>query len=114
MLDYVPMQPTDLTLSYLPLSHIFERTCGQFAVLASGATICYAESIATIADNLLEVCPTILTSVPRLFEKIYDGVQKNDPRIVCHQAVAVPASGEKWTTTPAEKNVALAPIAPAL
>lgn len=76
MLDYVPMQPTDLTLSYLPLSHIFERTCGQFAVLASGATICYAESIATIADNLLEVRPTTMTSVPRLFEKIYDGVQK--------------------------------------
>ncbi|MGZ4164797.1 MAG: AMP-dependent synthetase/ligase, partial [Tumebacillaceae bacterium] len=76
-LAYVPMLPTDLTLSYLPLSHIFERTCGQFAVLACGATICYAESIATIADNLLEVHPTTMTSVPRLFEKIYDGVQKN-------------------------------------
>jgi long-chain acyl-CoA synthetase len=77
MLEYVPVQPTDCSLSYLPLSHIFERTVGQFALLISGATINYAESLAKIQQNLVEVRPTMLTSVPRLFEKIYDGVYKN-------------------------------------
>lgn len=77
MLEYVPVQPTDRSLSYLPLSHIFERTCGQFALLISGASLTYAESLAKIQQNMVEVRPTVLTSVPRLFEKIYDGVHKN-------------------------------------
>jgi len=77
MLSYIPIQSTDITLSYLPLSHILERTCGQFAVLTAGGTIAYAENLTTIAANILEVKPTLMVSVPRLFEKIYDGVQKN-------------------------------------
>ena len=76
VLEYVPLHPTDGTLSYLPLSHIFERTCGQFAVLITGAKITYAESLAKIQQNLVEVRPTMITSVPRLFEKIYDGINK--------------------------------------
>jgi len=76
-LQYVPIHAEDVTLSYLPLSHIFERTCGQFGMLMSGATITFAESLAKIQQNLLEVKPTVMTSVPRLFEKIYDGVMKN-------------------------------------
>jgi len=77
VLAYVPVRPEDITLSYLPLSHIFERTCGQFGMLIAGATICFAESLNTITTNLVEVRPTLMTSVPRLFEKIYDGVMKN-------------------------------------
>src|SRR5699024_2293624 len=52
-------------------SHVFERTAGHFVPLSVGVTIAYAESINTIPENLLEVKPTILTSVPRLFEKVY-------------------------------------------
>src|SRR5699024_2040620 len=52
-------------------SHVFERTAGHFVPLSFGVTIAYAESINTIPENLLEVKPTILTSVPRLFEKVY-------------------------------------------
>lgn len=63
--------PEDLSLSYLPLSHVFERTAGHFIPLSVGVTIAYAESIDTIPENLLEIKPTILTSVPRLFEKVY-------------------------------------------
>ena len=60
----------DLALTYLPQSHIFER--GAFYVYAhSGAVVAYAESIETVARNLLEVRPTVMTSVPRMFEKIY-------------------------------------------
>lgn len=74
---YLPTYPEDRSLSYLPLSHIFERTCGQFTMLAAGATFAYCEGLPQITTNLVEVRPTVLTSVPRLFEKIYDGVFNN-------------------------------------
>jgi long-chain acyl-CoA synthetase len=61
---------TDTDLSFLPLSHVLERLV-LFAFLFKGCTIAYAESIETVADNLTEVRPTIMVSVPRLFEKIY-------------------------------------------
>ncbi|MBH8601363.1 long-chain fatty acid--CoA ligase [Thermoactinomyces sp. CICC 23799] len=66
----------DIFLSYLPLAHVFERMAGQFMPLSVGATIAYAESLETIPQNLLEVRPTVMTSVPRLFEKIYARVQE--------------------------------------
>ncbi|MBL0386481.1 long-chain fatty acid--CoA ligase [Tumebacillus sp. ITR2] len=72
--EYLPTFPTDVALSYLPLSHIFERTCGQFTMLTNGATFAYCEGLPHITTNLMEVKPTVMTSVPRLFEKIYDGV----------------------------------------
>ncbi|MSR88146.1 MAG: long-chain fatty acid--CoA ligase [Candidatus Margulisbacteria bacterium] len=60
----------DVVLSFLPLSHVFERTAGYYMILAVSGSIYYAESIETVAANLLEVRPTILISVPRLYEKI--------------------------------------------
>ncbi|GGE15241.1 AMP-dependent synthetase [Marinithermofilum abyssi] len=66
----------DVMLSYLPLSHVFERMAGQFMPLSVGATIAYAESLDTIQENLQEVKPTVMTSVPRLFEKVYAKVQE--------------------------------------
>ncbi len=60
----------DTVLSFLPLSHVLERMC-TFAFLSQGATIAYAESIDTVAANLVEVRPTIMVSVPRVFEKLY-------------------------------------------
>jgi long-chain acyl-CoA synthetase len=61
---------SDSHLSFLPLSHVFERTCGYYVFLASGGTINYAESMEKIADNIKEVHPTVVISVPRLFEKM--------------------------------------------
>ncbi|WDL98588.1 AMP-binding protein [Alicyclobacillus sp. ALC3] len=74
-LQVLPVEATDLTLSYLPLSHIFERTVEEFALLSTGATVCYSEGIDKIQENLAEICPTILISVPRLLEKVYSKVQ---------------------------------------
>ena len=67
----------DIHLSFLPLSHAFERTAGYTAMLAGGAQIVYAESIEAVAKNLPEVQPTIMISVPRLFERIYNVIQKS-------------------------------------
>ncbi len=73
--EIFPVEPTDVSLSFLPLSHILERTVGQFTLLASGAAIVYAEGIDKIQQNLSEVKPTILITVPRLLEKVYAKVQ---------------------------------------
>lgn len=60
----------DRVLSFLPLSHVLERMV-MFAYLYVGATIAFAESVEAVAQNLVEVRPTIMVSVPRVFEKIY-------------------------------------------
>jgi long-chain acyl-CoA synthetase len=69
-----------LELSFLPLSHVLERVVNYVLVVVTGGTVAYAESIDTISQNMLEVQPTILASVPRIYEKIYsrvmDGVQQ--------------------------------------
>ncbi|QQE78286.1 long-chain fatty acid--CoA ligase [Alicyclobacillus sp. SO9] len=75
-LQILPVYPTDISLSYLPLSHVFERTVGHFAPLSIGATIAYAEGIEYIQKNLKQVRPTVLVTVPRLLEKVYTGIQE--------------------------------------
>ncbi len=72
-----PIGSSDVFLSFLPLCHIFERMGGYYTAFSSGAMICYAETIETVAQNLMEVKPTILTTVPRLFERIYSKIIKN-------------------------------------
>jgi long-chain acyl-CoA synthetase len=69
---YTP-EPGDVALSFLPLSHVFERMV-DYWYFDAGISIAYAESIDKVADNLTEVSPTIAVSVPRLFDKIYTKV----------------------------------------
>ncbi len=71
----IELLPDDLALSYLPLSHVFERLAGHYMQFSVGTTVAYAQSIDTIQENLQEVRPTIMTSVPRLFEKVYTKVR---------------------------------------
>jgi long-chain acyl-CoA synthetase len=66
----------DLLLSYLPLAHVFERTVGHFIPFNVGATVAYAESVDTLTEDFETVQPTAATSVPRVYEKIYDGIQE--------------------------------------
>jgi len=76
-LEAYPIGETDIFLSFLPLCHIFERMAGYYTGFSSGGQIYFAESIETVAQNMLEAHPTILTSVPRLFERMYSKIIKN-------------------------------------
>ncbi|MFQ6070462.1 MAG: AMP-dependent synthetase/ligase [Candidatus Aminicenantales bacterium] len=66
----------DTVLSFLPLSHVLERMV-TFTYLYKGCTVAYAESIETVAENMLEVKPHIMVNVPRVLEKIYSKVMDN-------------------------------------
>ena len=67
----------DMTLSFLPVAHAFERTAGHYTVMAAGAMIAYAEGLTQIAQNLLEVEPTVVLTVPRLLEIIHSRIMRN-------------------------------------
>ncbi|MGC9363366.1 MAG: AMP-dependent synthetase/ligase [Fidelibacterota bacterium] len=73
-LQVLTVDESDIFLSFLPLSHSFERMAGHFLATSKGAAIYYAESINTVADNMQEVHPTLMTAVPRFYEKVYGKV----------------------------------------
>ncbi|MCM3905122.1 MAG: long-chain fatty acid--CoA ligase [Pyrinomonadaceae bacterium] len=73
--DGLPISSTDVALSVLPLSHIFERT-GFYVFCYNGVSVYYAASFDQVGENLREVRPTVMTAVPRLFEKVYHRIVK--------------------------------------
>src|SRR6056297_596388 len=97
-LEAISINDSDRCLSFLPLCHSFERTGGYYAMIAGGAEIYYAESVDTVARNMLEAHPSIVVSVPRLFEKIYNLVTKN-----VQQGSAIQQSIFNWALSVGEK-----------
>ena len=71
----LPIGSTDVALSVLPLSHIFERA-GFYVFCYNGLSVYYAASFDQVGENLREVGPTVMTAVPRLFEKVYHRIVK--------------------------------------
>jgi long-chain acyl-CoA synthetase len=71
----VPVHSEDLFLSFLPLSHAFERTAGYYIPMMAGATVAYSRSISQLAEDFKIVRPTVVISVPRVFERIYSRIK---------------------------------------
>ena len=75
VLQQVQALPDDLFLSLLPLSHMLERTIGYYLPMAAGSTVVYVRSSRTFAEDFDTHKPTIVVAVPRVFERIYAGIQ---------------------------------------
>ncbi len=73
-LQYMDIFPSDNFLSFLPLSHMLERTAGYYLPMMAGATVTFARSIPELGEDLLTRKPTVLVAVPRIFERIYGGI----------------------------------------
>ena len=77
-LEQIPViNKDDLFLSFLPLSHVFERTATYHVCCAVGSKIAFAQSLELLAKNMAEVKPTVMSCVPRLLERIHDKAMKN-------------------------------------
>lgn len=75
VLELVPGYTQDLYLSFLPLSHAFERTVGYYLPMLTGSEVAFARSIEALSDDLLNIRPTMLVSVPRIYERVYAALQ---------------------------------------
>lgn len=73
-LQVLPLSSNDVALSFLPLSHVFERML-EYCYYTKGVTIAFAESFEKISANLQEVNPTCFAAVPRVYEKVYSRIQ---------------------------------------
>ncbi len=71
------IEESDLYLSFLPLSHVFERMATMYLSTYVGAAVAFSEGIEKVASNIQEVRPTVMASVPRLLERIHEKVMKN-------------------------------------
>lgn len=69
-----PIYREDLLLSFLPLSHMFERSLGYFIPVMAGCTVAFARSVQDLAADLISQQPTILISVPRIYERVYNKI----------------------------------------
>ena len=76
LLERYTLTERDVLLSFLPLSHTFERTVGYYLPIAAGACVAYARSVALLPEDLLSVRPTVLVSVPRIYERVHAKVQE--------------------------------------
>lgn len=74
-LQSVAVRGADSMLSFLPLSHTLERTAGYYMALMSGASVAYARSIPDLPEDLTTICPSVLVSVPRIYERVYGRIK---------------------------------------
>ncbi len=71
------LNQSDMNISFLPLSHILERTVGYYMPMLNGSLMAFADSMDKVPENMLELKPTCAVSVPRVFEKIYSRIHEN-------------------------------------
>ncbi|HUX63269.1 long-chain fatty acid--CoA ligase [Sulfuricella sp.] len=76
VLEVVSLHPGDLLISVLPLSHMFERTCGYYVPLKAGVPVAYARSINQLAEDLAFLKPTVMVAVPRVFQRFLARIEQ--------------------------------------
>ncbi len=74
-LDTFVVRGEDVFMSFLPLSHTFERTLGYYLAVMTGATVAFARSIPQLSEDLQTIRPTLLISVPRIYERVYGAIR---------------------------------------
>ncbi len=74
-LTVMTVGPADVFLSFLPLSHMFERTCGYYLTMMAGSSVVFARSVGLLSEDLLSQRPTMLISVPRIYERVYAAIK---------------------------------------
>jgi long-chain acyl-CoA synthetase len=94
-LQSIPAYREDVFLSFLPLSHMLERTAGYYIPMFAGAQVAFARSVQDLAEDLLTIRPTVLISVPRIYERVYNKItaqleeKSTFARNLFHKAVTV-------------------------
>jgi len=73
-LQCMDIYPSDTFLSFLPLSHMLERTVGYYLPMMAGSSVAFARSIPDLAEDLMMVKPTVMVAVPRIFERVHAGI----------------------------------------
>lgn len=76
VLERIPARTDDIFLSFLPLSHTFERTVGYYIPMMAGSTVAYARSVKDLGEDLRTIRPTVLVSVPRIYERVHARVME--------------------------------------
>jgi long-chain acyl-CoA synthetase len=116
-LQAFPLGEADVALSFLPFAHVFERTSGIFVCLSAGATTWLSRGISRLSEDIVEVRPTVMVSVPRVYEKMREAVLERvaqaafHRRALFHWAVArgpraahsggrPPGAAERWVLEP--------------
>ncbi len=92
-------KPSDVVLSWLPYTHIYARTVDHYSALASGVLLCVAESAETLVQDLADVRPTHMASVPRFYEKVLTMVADPDPRVVAQRLRDVFGPRVNWLSS---------------
>jgi long-chain acyl-CoA synthetase len=97
-LQYIDIVPSDIFLSFLPLSHTLERTAGYYLPMMAGATVAYARGIPQLAEDMQSVKPTIMIAVPRIFERIYCRLQAQlSTKSIIAKGLFQTAAATGWT-----------------
>lgn len=93
---FVTPLPDDVFLSFLPLSHTFERTTGYYLPIASGSAVVYARSVQQLAEDMKRVRPTVLISVPRIYERVHARLQEVLAKSAFKQRLFEAAQAKGW------------------
>jgi long-chain acyl-CoA synthetase len=94
-----PRGSNSLVLNWLPLSHIYARLCDHYVSIVAGATVALAESVDTIVQNLQELWPTHMASVPRFYEKLLAMVSGPDPTVTAKKLRGIFGPRMEWLSS---------------